>query len=527
MTWDEKTQTLFSGDLFGAITSSPGLIADESYREPMKAFHEHYIPSHEVLMPVMDSLLALDIRLIAPQHGKVITEDIRRCILELRSLKCGAYLSMNGQPLSREPETNQLPLERILNLLVDRLAGLFGSETVRKTFVRTPFRLRDDVLQFESLPGTGSTTAGTAASGGPETDDIISLFIEQIVLANSLRWYSLIEPYLFGLLAEYRIPLPRWVLDTAIITAPAGEEPVNNEERVLHDRKTGLYNGIVYRQYLDSIRKRKSTAPYGILCFSVDNLEEINQLYGRRAGDEALKALVYLLKNAVNNDPAWIFFKLEMPYIACIADNVPPGRIREMAEQVRYAASEAEFTPEKLVISAGILYVDQGNGQPGEEETEHIDRILLARLFRARKSPSGGICDYLRETDMNLFLRRKILLVEPDESYIRFLEPYFTAHGYHLMAVSDGTEALKLRDDETPDLIIAEAMAPRMNGFELRERMLTSSYGRQIPFILVSRRKDEEFIRRAAAAGILLFLKKPFSKTELLGLVDNLLRQDS
>jgi len=175
----------------------------------------------------------------------------------------------------------------------------------------------------------------------------------------------------------------------------------------------------------------------------------------------------------------------------------------------------------------GILYregLDEGSGEIGPE---YLQKLLLARLFRARKNRAGGICDYLKESDSDLYLRKKVLLVEPDDSYVKFLEPYFAERGYHLRSVSDGAEVQHFRDAETPDLIIAEAMSPRVSGFELRERLLTTTRGRNIPFILVSRRKDEEYVKRAALSGILFFLKKPFSKTELLGLVDNLLRREA
>lgn len=50
-TFDHGTHTLFSSDLFGGFTSEPQLFAkDESYFEQIRAFHEHYMPSHEILM---------------------------------------------------------------------------------------------------------------------------------------------------------------------------------------------------------------------------------------------------------------------------------------------------------------------------------------------------------------------------------------------------------------------------------------------------------------------------------------------
>lgn len=70
ITLDQKSQTLFSSDLFGAFTMHKGvdeLFADESYLEAMKSFHEHYMPGNDILRPVMEILLTLNIQRIAPQ----------------------------------------------------------------------------------------------------------------------------------------------------------------------------------------------------------------------------------------------------------------------------------------------------------------------------------------------------------------------------------------------------------------------------------------------------------------------------
>lgn len=93
MTYDEKSKVLFSSDLFGALSYDWDLYANEYYIEAMKAFHESYMPSREILKHSMDKLDDLDIELIAPQHGSIIKRDkVRECIETLKNLECGANL---------------------------------------------------------------------------------------------------------------------------------------------------------------------------------------------------------------------------------------------------------------------------------------------------------------------------------------------------------------------------------------------------------------------------------------------------
>ncbi|MBI5178497.1 MAG: MBL fold metallo-hydrolase [Nitrospinae bacterium] len=90
MTYDEKSKVLFSGDIFGGLSFDWNLYANEYYAEAMKAFHENYMPSRKILKHTMDKLDALDIEMIAPQHGSIIRKrDVRAYIDILRNLECG------------------------------------------------------------------------------------------------------------------------------------------------------------------------------------------------------------------------------------------------------------------------------------------------------------------------------------------------------------------------------------------------------------------------------------------------------
>ncbi len=504
MTWDERTGILFSGDLFGAMSDHGEVYADSGYHEPMKAFHEHYMPSREVLAPVMDSILGLPIKQIAPQHGKIIRDDVRTYVMELRSLRCGSYLgnteavNVIRSPLSEKEE------RAIMERLIARLTLLFGEEKTRHALER---------IEAEN------------ASGKPLQ---LSGFLESLVATQGPRWFSLIEPHLYSLLDEFRIGLPECIRKEPEIPLPQPVSESGTSSQYARDRNTGLWDGSAFRKRLSAILAERGNGVFSLLYFSVDNLEEINQLHGRHSGDDAIRGLAYLVRNA-STDPGWNAYKLAAPYVAVIAEGIGDDEARQTAERIRYGAAEAEYSTERLAVSVGILYgkdlrahAREGASVP-EEILDAADKLLLARLFTARKSPSGGICDRLTDGASDYYLKKRILLVEPDDSYVRFLEPLFAAKGFFLVTVPDGASVDLDRAEDLPDLVIAEAMCPRMGGFDLRQKMLNSVRGKSIPFILISRRKDEEFIRRARDLGIICFLKKPFSKTELLGLVDNLI----
>lgn len=101
VTYDLNSKILFSSDLFGTFSYNWKLFADDSYIEKMKMFHEHYMPSNEIIRPVMEKLLLIDIAMIAPQHGSIIKDNVVNHIKVLRDLECGEYLKDTKKEIAK------------------------------------------------------------------------------------------------------------------------------------------------------------------------------------------------------------------------------------------------------------------------------------------------------------------------------------------------------------------------------------------------------------------------------------------
>ena len=96
VTYDSKTKTLFSSDIFGAFTSNWKLYADENYIEAMRAFIEPYIGHKDIvtnfLKKVTDS--GIEIEMICPQHGSVIkgADMVAKSIDAISKFEVGSWL---------------------------------------------------------------------------------------------------------------------------------------------------------------------------------------------------------------------------------------------------------------------------------------------------------------------------------------------------------------------------------------------------------------------------------------------------
>jgi flavorubredoxin len=93
VSYEPRTKTLFSGDIFGGIEESWEFYADESYFLKAKQFHQEYMPSKDIFNYALNKIQKLDISLIAPQHGSIIEKKyIKKLIEDMKNLDCGLYI---------------------------------------------------------------------------------------------------------------------------------------------------------------------------------------------------------------------------------------------------------------------------------------------------------------------------------------------------------------------------------------------------------------------------------------------------
>ena len=93
VSYEPKSKTLFSGDIFGGIEESWEFYADETYFDKAKQFHQEYMPSKDIFNYALKKIENLDINLIAPQHGSIIEKRyIHNLIQDMKNLDCGLYI---------------------------------------------------------------------------------------------------------------------------------------------------------------------------------------------------------------------------------------------------------------------------------------------------------------------------------------------------------------------------------------------------------------------------------------------------
>ena len=114
-------------------------------------------------------------------------------------------------------------------------------------------------------------------------------------------------------------------------------------------------------------------------------------------------------------------------------------------------------------------------------------------------------------------MSKRILLVE-DSDTTRLSHRIMIAKrtGYDVVAVANGTEALKLAAAQTPDLVLMDVMMPGMDGLEVCRRLRKQKATAEVPIVLLTFRVGEESISEGYASGCTAYLKKPILADELV-----------
>lgn len=115
-----------------------------------------------------------------------------------------------------------------------------------------------------------------------------------------------------------------------------------------------------------------------------------------------------------------------------------------------------------------------------------------------------------------------ILIVEDDRN-IRLLTAARLSDLYTVVSVCDGVEALERIYQGGIDLVIADIMMPRMDGFELLRTLRSQGY--TMPFLMLTAKDGMEDMEKSFSLGTDDYMTKPFSSDELKWRVSALLRR--
>jgi DNA-binding response OmpR family regulator len=119
----------------------------------------------------------------------------------------------------------------------------------------------------------------------------------------------------------------------------------------------------------------------------------------------------------------------------------------------------------------------------------------------------------------------RLLVADDSETVLLMLQRRLEMAGYEVHTATDGVEALEELErfgDNGPDVILLDAMMPRMSGVEVLQKLRDD--GSKIPILMISAHLDAQEPERMKAIGANGSVPKPFEWDELISRIDELAR---
>ncbi|AVX05723.1 transcriptional regulatory protein AfsQ1 [Maritalea myrionectae] len=115
-----------------------------------------------------------------------------------------------------------------------------------------------------------------------------------------------------------------------------------------------------------------------------------------------------------------------------------------------------------------------------------------------------------------------VLLIDDDDQIIDFLTPLLQEEGFRVLSCADGEAGLNLLKTTTPDLIVVDAMMPRIDGYQFLWHLNASPQTADIPTMMLTSRANASDVSYGKSLGADVYLTKPFQGKEVIACLNYL-----
>jgi len=119
---------------------------------------------------------------------------------------------------------------------------------------------------------------------------------------------------------------------------------------------------------------------------------------------------------------------------------------------------------------------------------------------------------------------KHVLLVEDEINIIEAIQFLLSREGWQVDTHSDGTTAVEKVRSMRPDLVVLDYMLPGKNGIDILTELRADPDFERLPVLMLTARGQSRDRDLAERAGVSRFMTKPFSNTEVVTAVRDLVQ---
>lgn len=119
-------------------------------------------------------------------------------------------------------------------------------------------------------------------------------------------------------------------------------------------------------------------------------------------------------------------------------------------------------------------------------------------------------------------MTKRVLVAEDEPNIVESLTFLLERAGFDVAVETDGQLALDAIGRATPDVLVLDAMLPKVDGYEILRRIRAAEASKGLPVLMLTAKGQKEDRQTAMDCGADLFMTKPFANSEIVSAVQKL-----
>ncbi len=119
--------------------------------------------------------------------------------------------------------------------------------------------------------------------------------------------------------------------------------------------------------------------------------------------------------------------------------------------------------------------------------------------------------------------RNKILIVDDEPNIVMTLEYAFKKQDFEVFIARDGSEALEILKEKTPNIILLDVMMPKVDGYKTLELIKQNEELKETKVVFLTAKSKTKDVEKGMSLGADKYLTKPFSIKKVVNEIKELI----
>ncbi len=291
------------------------------------------------------------------------------------------------------------------------------------------------------------------------------------------------------------------------------------KDKMYKDGVTAALNRLYYE---DKIRNSKEAS--GVAILDIDDFKTCNDTFGHKAGDEALKLVVNVLKQNVRENDFLVRFGGDEFLI--VLPGINPKSFEIKLEHIRKQIHSSVIDGYgRLQVSVSIGAVVTDGTETIESAANRADKLMYLGKTRKNKVITDWNLEQKRKMQVSETEKPLVLIVD-DAEMNRIILNDILEESYRIVEAKNGKEALAQVEQYGAELalILLDIVMPEMDGFEVLYHLNEKTLLDNVPVIIISSDDNNDSIKRTYELGAADYIRRPFDAEVVKKRVSNIIK---